>query len=435
MKNLFTVALFTMKDMIKRKSFIVSNIIIILMIIIGTNIPNIINTFFNVEDMFANKILVVDEQNVFEGTLGTLNDIANAAYNNAASNENIDTTNASISSEIPILDEFIISNAPISFGEIKEKMERNDITSALIISKNENTIKLEYVVENAGMITSVPESYLNSLSMLYTNLQLSKLDLSQEELMSLNPSFEFTLSQTDEEEIGGNVVAIMLLSLVLFFAIYFFAYQVSSSITTEKTSKIMETLVTSTTPKIIVLGKTLGIGLIGLAQVVVLVTIALISAFTFTGEDILSSIFDLSQITPFLAVITIIYFILGYTVYALMYALTGSTVSKPEDVQSANGPVAILAVIGFYLAYFTMMNPTSNLNVFASVFPLSSPFCMPFRVMMGVATAGEILLSITLLVIVSIIIAYVSIKIYSNAILNYGSKLSFKDIKNMFRMK
>jgi len=433
MKNLFTVALFTMKDMVKRKSFIVSNVIIILMIIIGTNIPNIINTFFNAEDIFANKILVVDEQNVFEGTLGSLNDMAN--YNGNSSESTSADTNTPNLTETTIKDEFIISNAPISLEEIKDKMERNDVTAALIISKNENTIKLEYVVENIAMMSSIPENYLNSLSMLYTNLQLSKLNLSQEELMSLNPSFEFTLSQTDEEEIGGNVVAIMLLTLVLFFAIYFFAFQVSNSITTEKTSKIMETLVTSTTPKVIVLGKTLGIGLIGLVQVIVLVAIALVSAFTFTGEDILSTMFDLNQITPFLAVITIIYFILGYAMYALMYALTGSTVSKPEDVQSANGPVAILAVVGFYLAYFTMMNPTSNLNVFASIFPLSSPFCMPFRVMMGVATVGEILLSIILLIIVSIIIAYVSIKIYSNAILNYGSKLSLKDIKNMFRMK
>lgn len=423
MKNLFTVATFTIKDMVKRKAFIISNLIIILIIIIGTNIPNIMNTFFNSEDLFANKILVVDKDNIFEGTLGTLNQTSNISSSNSTN-------------EASMRDEFIIEeNTQITFEDIKSKIETNDITAALIISKIENKINLEYIVENAGMVTSIPESYINSLSMLYTNLQLSKLDISAQELMSINPNFDFKLTQTDEQKVGGNVVAIMLLTLVLFFAIYFFAYQVSSSITTEKTSKIMETLVTSTTPKVIVLGKTLGIGLIGLTQTVVLVGIALISAFIFTGEEILSGIFDLNQITPFLAIITIIYFILGYAMYALMYALTGSTVSKPEDVQSANGPVAILAVIGFYLAYFTMMNPTSNLNVFASIFPLSSPFCMPFRVMMGVATTGEIILSILLLILLSIIVAYISIKVYSQAILNYGSKLSLKDIKNMFKAK
>ena len=130
-----------------------------------------------------------------------------------------------------------------------------------------------------------------------------------------------------------------------------------------------------------------------------------------------------------------IYFILGYALYSLCYALTGSTVSKPEDVQSANGPVAILAVIGFYLAYFTMMNPTSDLNIFASVFPLSAPFCMPFRIMMGVATPTEIALSIGILLVTILVIAKVSIKIYSQAILNYGSKLSFKDLITMYKSK
>ena len=104
----------------------------------------------------------------------------------------------------------------------------------------------------------------------------------------------------------------------------------------------------------------------------------------------INAVLDMSNITPYLGIATILYFILGYLAYALLYALTGSTVSKPEDIQSANTPVAILAVIGFYLSYFTMMNPTSELNVFASMFPISSPFCMPFRIMMGLASTKYI---------------------------------------------
>ena len=255
MRNLFTVAAFTMKDMVKRKSFIVSNIIIILMIIIGTNIPNIINAFVDTDTIFANKILIIDEQNIFEGSLETLNDMLNNY-----SDVEIEDYTAPNAFQNKI--EACYFEMPLE--DIKSKIEANDITAALIISKSENTIKLEYIVENAAM-TTIPENYINALSSLYTNIQLSKLNLSQEQLQSLAPNFEFTLTQTDEQEVGGDVVAIMLLSLVLFFAIYFFAYQVSTSITTEKTSKIMETLVTSTTPKVIVLGKTLGIGLIGLA--------------------------------------------------------------------------------------------------------------------------------------------------------------------------
>lgn len=149
----------------------------------------------------------------------------------------------------------------------------------------------------------------------------------------------------------------------------------------------------------------------------------------------INAVLDMSNITPYLGIATILYFILGYLAYALLYALTGSTVSKPEDIQSANTPVAILAVIGFYLSYFTMMNPTSELNVFASMFPISSPFCMPFRIMMGLASTTDVIISIAILVVTILVIAQVAIKIYSSAILNYGTKMSFKDIVKIYKDK
>ena len=82
-----------------------------------------------------------------------------------------------------------------------------------------------------------------------------------------------------------------------------------------------------------------------------------------------------------------------------------------------------------------MMNPTSDLNTFASIFPFSSPFCVPFRIMMGVATPTQIAISLAVLVITMLIIAKISIKIYSSAILNYGSKIGIKDIINIYKNK
>ena len=314
-------------------------------------------------------------------------------------------------------------------------MENGEISSALVIEKEQNAIKIRYIVENTTMMGGVPENLVNAINTLYSNMQISKLGLTQEQLQSITPNFEFSLEQTEEEKANGNIFAMMLMSIVLFYAIYFCAYQVSSSITTEKTSKIMETLVTSTSPTTIVLGKTIGIGIVGLLQMVVIVSTALISAKAFLAPELLEAVLDMSSVTPYLGIITIIYFILGYFTYALLYALTGSTVSKPEDIQSANSPVAILAVIGFYLSYFTMMNPTSKLNLFASLFPMSSPFCMPFRVMMGLASGTDVLISVAILMVTILIIARIAIKIYSNAILNYGTKMSLKDIMKMYREK
>ena len=411
MRDLKTVIEFTIKEMIKRKSFIVSTIIILAIIIIGFNIPNIINFFTQGEETGESKILVVDSTNLFEGTLESLN-------------------------QMELGYEFEITNDEINFEDVKNRIENGEIEEAILIETKEHSIyNLRYIVENIALDSSIPENLINAISTVYTNLQISKLGLTEEQISSLTPNFEFSIEQTEEQEVRGNIMVIMLLSIVLFYAIYFCAYQVSSSITTEKTSKIMETLVTSTSPRTIVLGKTIGIGIVGLVQVAVFVAVALISAKLFLEPGLLETVLDMSSFTPFLAIVTIVYFILGYFAYALLYALTGSTVSKPEDIQSANSPVAILAVVGFYLAYFTMMNPTSSFNQFAAIFPLSSPFSMPFRIMMGIASNSEIVLSIVVLLITILIIAKIAIKIYSNAILNYGTKGGLKDLIKMYKEK
>ena len=407
MRDIVTVMKFTMKEMLKRKSFIISTIIILVLIVIGFNVPNLIKALNGGDSENAgSKLLMVDSQNIFEGNLALLEQ-ADLGY------------------------DIQVENA--SFDEIKQKIENKEIDSAIMIEKQEDEIKIRYIVENTSMVEEVPETLVNSINSLYTNMQISKLGLTQEQIQSITPNFEFSIEQTEEEEVNGNIFAMMMMSIVLFYAIYFCAYQVSSSITTEKTSKIMETLVTSTSPTTIVLGKTFGIGIVGLVQMIIIVGTALISAKAFLEPELLNALLDMSNVTFYLGAITIIYFILGYFTYSLLYALTGSTVSKPEDIQSANTPVAILAVIGFYLSYFTMMNPTSSLNLFAAMFPISSPFCMPFRIMMGLATGTEVAISIAILIVTILVIAKVAIKIYSNAILNYGTKMSLKDIMNMYK--
>lgn len=411
MRDLFVVAKFTIKDMIQRKSFIISNIIILCLIVIGFNIPNILKMIKGDEsESSGENFLIVDSENVFEGTLGALN-------------------------EMDLGYKFDVSNDKLTFEDIKKKISNDEASDAIVISKVDGKINIEYIVKNLSMIDKVPEDIVNALTSIYSNLQISKLGLTQEQLESISPNFNFEMKQTEEQEVHGNQFAMMMISIVLFYAIYFCAYQVSSAITTEKTSKIIETLVTSTTPKTIVLGKTIGIGLVGLLQIIVIIATAMISKTLFLEEGMLDGLIDFSTFTPFLAIITILYFIFGYAVYALLYALVGSTVSKPEDVQSANSPIAIISVIGFYLAYFTMMNPTSELNKLAAILPISSPFCMPLRVMMGIASQNEIAISLIILVITILIIAKISIKIYSQAILNYGSKISLKDALKLYKSK
>ncbi len=407
MKDILTVIKFTMRDLLSRKSFRISTLIIVVLIVLGFNVPGFINNLTGGD--FSDTVILSDPNDLYRGALEQLGQ---------------DTNNSEYKFEI----------SPLSFEEIKDKINRDEVSSAIMIEPgNENTIKFSYIVKNAATITAPPTALVDTLSNLYVNLQIQKLHLSEAELAKISPNFEFNIEQTDTQEVGGNIFVMMILSMVLFFAIYFCAYQVSSSITVEKTSKIMETLVTSTSPRTIVLGKTIGIGFVGLLQVILLATVAVISAYAFLDPELLNAMLDLSNFTPYLAFIVILYFILGYFMYALLYAVTGSTVSKPEDIQAANTPVALVTMIGFYLAYFTLTNPTGSLNTFAALFPISSPFCMPIRVMMGIASGWEVLLSVAILVVTCIIIAHIAIKIYSDAILNYGTRMSLRDIIKAYK--
>lgn len=410
MKDLWTVASFTFQDLVKRKSFIISNIIILLIIVVGFNIPRVLEQFFKGDENFGiTKTTIIDCDNIYGDSLKELQN--NPEYN------------------------IEIATQKWDLETVKEKIEKGEIEEALYITKTQHSISIQYVVESQGLATSLPQDLINLLQTTYQSKQINDLAIPQEQIAVINMPFEVNLTAVEENEAADNILPMMLLSIVLFYAIYFFAYQVSSSITTEKTSKIIETLVTSTSPRTIVLGKTLGIGLAGVMQTVITVAVALICAKLFLDQATIDMILGSVNFTPTLAIVTIVYYILGYSLFALLYALTGSTVAKPEDVQSANGPVAILAVIGFYLSYFTMMNPTSSLNQLAALVPISSPFCMPFRVMMGLATTGEILLSLAILVITILLVAKISIKIYSSAILNYGNRMNIKDLFRIYRNK
>ena len=408
MRDILIVTKFTLIEALKKKAFIVSTIIMILMIVLASAFTKIIPKLANNNE--KDKILIVDNDNIFENQLNTMN-------------------------ELGLNNEFIIAKEKTSLADVKTKIKNKDIKKGIIISKAEGKIKIEYVVENTSLMMNSPVDIQKALKEIYSRNQLKKLNLTQQQIQSLEPNFEYTIVSSQEKDANKNITVILALTGLLFAAIYTFAYQVSTSITTEKTSKIVETLVTYTKARNIVLGKTFGIGLAGLIQLLIIAIISIFSINTFVDKNMLSAFLDLSTITPALGITIIVYFILGYMEYALLYALTGSFVSNPEEVKSAATPASLIAVMSFYLAYFTIMSPTSNLNSIASIVPFSSPFSAPFRVMLGVATPREMIMSVLILIMTNILIAHIAIKVYTNAIINNGTKLSLKEIIKMYKTK
>ncbi len=409
MKEMLIVSKFTIKDMIKRKSFIVSNIIFLLIILVGTNIPRILEAF-NSDDENS-RLLIVDNDNLLGESLSALSDNKDLRY------------------------EISFSSGEFLKSDAQEALDNDEYDEIISFKLDGNKIMFEDYQTDMNLSSTNTEVVVNQITSIYYNKKLVDLGLTSKQLEDLDVGFELNNNYLSNSDSGNSTFAMMMFSIVLFYAVFFCASQVSSSVTTEKTSKIIESLTTSTSPKNIVLGKTLGVGVTGLIQLVVLLGFGIICAKMFLPSEILSGVINLSSINFAVWVIIILYFVLGYALFALIFALTGSLVQKPEDIQSANSPVSMLSVFAFYLAYFSMMNPKSSVSVFASLFPFSSPFNMPSRYMLGIANVWDVVISIGLLIVMCVIIGFISVKVYSNAILNYGSKFSLKDIGKYLKQR
>lgn len=409
MKEMLIVSKFTIKDMIKRKSFIVSNIIFLLIILVGTNIPRILEAF-NSDDENS-RLLIVDNDNLLGESLSALSDNKDLGY------------------------EISFSSGEFLKSDAQKALDNDEYDEIISFKLDGKKIMFEDYQTDMNLSSTNTEVIVNQITSIYYNKKLVDLGLTSKQLEDLDVGFELNNNHLSNSDSGNSTFAMMMFSIVLFYAVFFCASQVSSSVTTEKTSKIIESLTTSTSPKNIVLGKTLGVGVTGLIQLVVLLGFEIICAKMFLPSEILSGVINLSSINFAVWVIIILYFVLGYALFALIFALTGSLVQKPEDIQSANSPVSMLSVFAFYLAYFSMMNPKSSVSVFASLFPFSSPFSMPSRYMLGIANTWDVVISIGLLIVMCAIIGFVSVKVYSNAILNYGSKFSLKDISKYLKQR
>lgn len=257
-----------------------------------------------------------------------------------------------------------------------------------------------------------------------------------------------------------NYFVPIVVSLVLFMLIFIYGQTVAQSIATEKTSRVMELLLTSIRPLAVVIGKVLSMGLVCILQFLLVciiggVAFAASAPFGLGGEimDMMNSTTELTgegaQIAEALEhtvgnfgalhiIMILLIFILGFVFYALIAALVGASVSRMEDLTAAMQPYSILGVVGMYLAYFPVLGNLDSmetgaasvnpLQIFSYYFPLSSPFALPSALLLDHMSMGEVAIAIGILAVFTALVAVLVAKVYEMIILHNGNLLKFKDI-------
>ncbi len=269
-----------------------------------------------------------------------------------------------------------------------------------------------------------------------------------------------------------NYVVPMVVSLILFIMIFAYGQTVAQSIATEKTSRVMELLLTSVRPLAVVIGKVLAMGAVSLGQFMLFGIVGtagfLISAPFGIGGKIISmanspelidqavaaagsdaNVAEMAQavsssfgsINALTIILIFIIFILGFLFFALIAALVGASISRMEDLQQAMQPYALLGVLGFYLAYFpvifnidSMENGVASMNsfqMFSYYFPISSPFSLPSALLLGTLDTVQAIIAVFVLAVFVVLIAIVVGKVYEGIILHNGSRIKLGDIFKM----
>jgi ABC-2 type transport system permease protein len=214
----------------------------------------------------------------------------------------------------------------------------------------------------------------------------------------------------------------VIVGILVYLALMIYGQVVAQGVVEEKVNRIVETLLTTIRPWQLMLGKVAGIGLVGLAQLFVVVAIGVVAG---VATDVVN--FPAS-IAIGVAVWAVVWFLLGYVMYALLFASLGALVSRQEDVGGATAPVLMMIVIPYVLGISILpSDPENQFLAIGSLIPLFSPTLMPMRIAIGVAAPWEVILSIGLTIATIVVFIWLSGRIYGNAVLRTGSRVRMRD--------
>ena len=200
---------------------------------------------------------------------------------------------------------------------------------------------------------------------------------------------------------------------------------IATSVATEKSSRAMELLITSAKPVSMMFGKVIAACLAGLIQLIAVFGTGLVcfqlNRSYWKDNQLISSVFDMPV---WLLGYMLLFFILGFFIYAFLYGAIGSTASKVEDINTSVMPVTLLFIVAFFVTMFSLGNGTvdSLLMKICSFIPFTSPMAMFTRLAMSTVETYEIILSVVLLLVSVTGVGVFSAKIYRVGVLLYGTK-------------
>ena len=330
----------------------------------------------------------------------------------------------------------IAASTGSALADAVAQMDAENKTGVLAVEYDEegNLVYTLHTRQSTNMnMNSTVQRIINQINLHYN---ANKMGLSHEDVMlltqdpylhvkTLEPVGDGELEEGDEVVADSHIQSLILAYLLLFIlymALILYGQMVAQGVAEEKSSRIMEIMVSVVKPMQLMIGKIIGIGTLGLVQFAIWIGTG---AIVISMKNLGLSIGDIPIDTLLWFAL---FFILGYLFYATIFAAAGALVSRVEEVQQVITILMMGLIAGFIIAYMSFMNPNSSLATVASMIPLLSPMVMFARVTLTNPPAVQIITSIALLILNIIVNTWIGAKIYRVGILMYGKRPSVKEV-------
>ena len=399
MKQFSTILKFELKGYLKNKIFVGITLFLVAMIAIAAYIPNIKSLFRSDDKETAGADLPVMLVHAEDAELSS---VVTQYFEQA-------------------FPQYTVRTADGTVEDISEQIMSDDAECAFVV---DHAASYTYYVKNLSLYdsnTEIADSVLQEVYRVSAMVQNGMTPEQAGEIMSAQ-------IESHTVTLGKDQIQNFLYTYIMIFALYMvillYGQMVATNVATEKSSRAMEVLITSAKPSSMMFGKVLASCLAGLLQLVAVFGSAVIfyniNRSAWGDNKLVESIFN---IPPNLFFYMLVFFILGFLIYAFLYGAIGSTASKLEDINTSVLPVTFLFIFAFFVVTTALSTGTidSPLMKICSFIPFTSPVAMFTRICMSTVAPLEVAASMAILVGTTIGIGFISAKIYRVGVLLYGT--------------
>ena len=322
--------------------------------------------------------------------------------------------------------------------ELNTKAARDEIDAYLIIPDDINSrTPFEFRSRKAGdFITN--QAVRDALNLAVRSQRLADANIDETLLAGLSQNVRFeakSISEAGEEKDSDMLyLASLVIGMMIYIMLTIYGQVIMGAVVEEKETRIAEILFSSARPFTLMFGKLVGVGLAGLTQMTIWVaSLAAIIGFLATQSDMSTVVTSLPNITPLMILYFFVFFIVGYFIYASIFALVGSVVTSVQEGSQFSFPPIMIMLIGFYFSFAVIRDPNSNLSFWVSIAPLFAPMTMPVRILAEMPPFWQIGLSVVLNCLAIAGLVWVASRVYRVGMLMYGKRATIPEIWKWIR--